>query len=91
MPAPRTLLPEIVTDVPGPRSLALAARLARVESRNVTCMAPEAPIFWERAAGSNVWDVDGNEYIDFGMALGPIILGYSYERVNHITNLSPEK
>ena len=47
--APRTLPPALVTAIPGPRSRALAARLARVESRNVTCLAPEAPIFWERA------------------------------------------
>jgi len=35
-----------------------------------------APIFLQRGRGSHVWDVDGNEYIDYPMALGPIILGY---------------
>jgi glutamate-1-semialdehyde aminotransferase len=40
------------------------------------------PNFLQRAQGSHVWDVDGNEYIDYGMALGPIILGYSYPSVN---------
>jgi len=40
------------------------------------------PSFVQRAAGSHVWDVDGNEYVDYGMALGPIILGYNYPRVN---------
>jgi glutamate-1-semialdehyde aminotransferase len=40
------------------------------------------PNFLQRARGSHVWDVDGNEYIDYGMALGPIILGYNYPRVN---------
>ncbi len=35
-----------------------------------------APIFLQRGQGSHVWDVDGNEYIDYPMALGPIILGY---------------
>jgi glutamate-1-semialdehyde aminotransferase len=40
------------------------------------------PNFLQRAQGSHVWDVDGNEYIDYGMALGPIILGYNYPRVN---------
>ena len=34
------------------------------------------PSFVERAEGCRVWDVDGNEYIDFPMALGPIILGH---------------
>jgi len=35
-----------------------------------------APLFLQRAQGSHVWDVDGNEYIDYPMALGPIVLGH---------------
>lgn len=35
-----------------------------------------APLFLERGRGSHVWDVDGNEYIDFVNGLLPIILGY---------------
>jgi len=34
------------------------------------------PIYLQRGQGSHVWDVDGNEYIDFPMALGPVLLGY---------------
>jgi glutamate-1-semialdehyde aminotransferase len=41
-----------------------------------------APKYLKRGAGSHVWDVDGNEYIDFTMAVGPISLGYGYERVD---------
>jgi len=70
-----------VTDVPGPRSRALAARLARIESRNVTCLAPEPPIFWERAAGSNVWDVDGNRFVDLGAGFGVANVGHAHPRV----------
>lgn len=40
-----------------------------------------APVFLEKAAGSHVWDVDGNEYIDYAMALGPIILGHGYPAI----------
>ena len=40
------------------------------------------PIFLERGAGAHVWDVDGNEYIDYPMALGPIILGYAEPAVD---------
>jgi glutamate-1-semialdehyde 2,1-aminomutase/spore coat polysaccharide biosynthesis protein SpsF len=36
-----------------------------------------SPLFVERARGSHVWDVDGNEFVDFPMALGPILLGYA--------------
>lgn len=81
MTAPRTLPPALVTDVPGPRSRALAARLARVESRNVTCLAPEPPIFWERAAGANVWDVDGNRFVDLGAGFGVASAGHAHPRI----------
>ena len=40
-----------------------------------------APLFLERGAGSHVWDVDGNEYIDYPMALGPVILGHNHSAV----------
>lgn len=39
------------------------------------------PIFVERAKGSHFFDVDGNEFIDYVAALGPIILGYNHEPV----------
>jgi glutamate-1-semialdehyde-2,1-aminomutase len=41
-----------------------------------------APTFLVRGRGSHVWDADGNEYIDFPMALGPIILGHGYPVVD---------
>jgi 4-aminobutyrate aminotransferase-like enzyme len=76
-----TLPPELVTAVPGPRSRALAKRLAEVESRDTTCLVPEPPIFWERAAGANVWDVDGNRYVDLGGAFGVANVGHAHPRV----------
>ena len=41
-----------------------------------------APKFLQRGQGARVWDVDGNEYIDFNAGIGPISLGYNYEAVN---------
>lgn len=41
-----------------------------------------APIYLQSGKGSHVFDVDGNEYIDYPMALGPVTLGYSYPVVN---------
>jgi len=41
-----------------------------------------SPVFLEEGKGSHVWDIDGNEYIDYVLALGPVILGYSYPAVN---------
>jgi glutamate-1-semialdehyde aminotransferase len=36
-----------------------------------------SPIYLERGQGAHVWDVDGNEYVDYPMALGPVLLGYA--------------
>ncbi len=39
------------------------------------------PAFLARGRGSHVWDVDDNEYIDYPMALGAVILGHAYPAV----------
>ncbi len=39
------------------------------------------PVFIERALGSSVYDVDGNEYIDFVCSWGPMILGHAHPDV----------
>jgi glutamate-1-semialdehyde aminotransferase/spore coat polysaccharide biosynthesis protein SpsF (cytidylyltransferase family) len=41
-----------------------------------------SPIFLERGKGCRVWDVDGNEYVDYVQGLLPNILGYAHEEVN---------
>ena len=38
-----------------------------------------APKYLLRGKGCHVWDVDGQEYIDYGMGLHPIILGYTMD------------
>jgi glutamate-1-semialdehyde aminotransferase len=40
------------------------------------------PKYLERGRGARVWDVDGNEYLDMTMAVGPLVLGYAYEPVD---------
>jgi len=35
------------------------------------------PIFIDRAAGAHVWDVDGNDYVDYLASWGPAILGHT--------------
>ena len=75
------MAPELQTKVPGPRSLEFAARLERVESRNVTCLAPDVPIFWDRAQGVNVWDVDGNRFVDLSGAFGVANVGHAHPEV----------
>lgn len=39
------------------------------------------PIFAARAAGSRVWDADGNEYVDYICSWGPLILGHAHPGV----------
>jgi acetylornithine/succinyldiaminopimelate/putrescine aminotransferase len=69
-------LPEIRTPLPGPRSRALGERLARAECPQSTAHDP-APLFWERAQGANVLDVDGNRFVDLVAAFGVCALGHA--------------
>jgi glutamate-1-semialdehyde 2,1-aminomutase len=39
------------------------------------------PAFIDRGKGSHLWDVDGNEYIDYVGSWGPMILGHAHPRV----------
>ncbi|MCP1493896.1 glutamate-1-semialdehyde 2,1-aminomutase [Peribacillus frigoritolerans] len=39
------------------------------------------PIFMERGKGSKMYDIDGNEYIDYVLSWGPLILGHTNDRV----------
>jgi glutamate-1-semialdehyde 2,1-aminomutase len=39
------------------------------------------PIFIDHAKGSKIWDVDGNEYIDYVGSWGPMILGHAYSKI----------
>ena len=39
------------------------------------------PIFIERGSGSRMWDLDGNEYVDYLLGYGPLILGHSHPRI----------
>jgi glutamate-1-semialdehyde 2,1-aminomutase len=40
-----------------------------------------SPIFFDRGKGSHVWDIDGNEYIDYCCSWGPLILGHANDQV----------
>ncbi|KXZ15337.1 glutamate-1-semialdehyde aminotransferase [Bacillus nakamurai] len=39
------------------------------------------PIFMQRGKGSRIFDIDGNEYIDYVLSWGPLILGHTNDRV----------
>ena len=52
-------------------------------SRSFKAVGGGAPVFMKRASGSHFWDEDGNEYIDYLQAYGPIITGHAHP---HITS-----
>jgi glutamate-1-semialdehyde 2,1-aminomutase len=39
------------------------------------------PFFIKRAKGSKIWDVDGNEYIDYCLAYGPLVTGHAHPKI----------
>jgi glutamate-1-semialdehyde aminotransferase len=53
--------------------------LAKGPGQNVDGVAPK---YLARGKGARCWDVDGNEYLDMSMAIGPISLGYGYDVVD---------
>jgi 4-aminobutyrate aminotransferase-like enzyme len=77
------VLPKIITGIPGPKSRALAASLRRYESRNVTCIDDRFPVFWERAEGMNVWDADGNRFLDLTSAFGVAGHGHTNPQIQN--------
>ncbi len=80
--------------VPGacaPRGAVDSRWLADPEQRSHAVCSGVAPGFLRRGQGSHVWDVDGNEYIDYPMALGPIILGHAYPAVDQAVRQQMEQ
>lgn len=64
------------------RSAALFDRsrqsLAGGVSSQFRAMSAPHPMFYSHAKGSRIWDVDGNELLDFTLSQGPCILGHSH-------------
>ncbi|SVE21493.1 uncharacterized protein METZ01_LOCUS474347, partial [marine metagenome] len=40
-----------------------------------------SPIFIKKASGARIWDVDGNEYIDYVASWGPLIFGHAHPKI----------
>lgn len=49
------------------------------------------PVFIERGSGSRIYDVDGNEYIDYICSWGPLILGHAHPKVIQAIKETAEK
>jgi glutamate-1-semialdehyde aminotransferase len=60
----------------------IPAQTQTLSKNNTQWARGAAPLYVARASGAHVWDVDGNRYVDFPMALGPVILGHAWPAVN---------
>jgi len=59
-------------------------------SSNFRYWGKEKTIYADHARGGRLWDIDGNEYIDYRMGYGPGILGYADERVDEAARAGME-
>ena len=54
-------------------------------SRGAAVYSP-GPVVLERGRGSHVWDLDGNEYIDFMMSFGALIQGHAHPKIVEVVS-----
>jgi glutamate-1-semialdehyde 2,1-aminomutase len=67
-----------------PRSHELWNEAREVLPRGVPSSFQDAapqPVFVERGKGSRVWDVDGNEYVDFHNGFGVMVVGHAHPKI----------
>lgn len=83
-------MPHIETAIPGPESRRWVTRLADTECPAITARrarregetgVPQDPIVWNEAVGANVWDVDGNRYVDVTSAFAVCGIGHRHPDV----------
>ena len=68
----------IITDLPGPKAQALLARDARVVSPSYP---RDYPFVMDYGRGAEVWDVDGNRFIDFAAGIAVTATGHAHPHV----------
>ncbi len=67
-----------------PRSKELWIEARQVMPRGVPSSFQDAspqPVFMEKGKGSRVWDVDGNEYVDFHNGFGVMVVGHAHPKI----------
>jgi len=57
-------------------------RLPLGVSSNFRYWGDERTVYIERGEGARVWDLDGNEYVDYRLGYGPVILGHCHPEVD---------
>lgn len=70
--------PLITTGLPGPKAQAILRRDTGVVSQS---MVRDYPLVVDRAEGMNLWDVDGNRYLDFSAGIAVMNTGWNHPDV----------
>lgn len=74
--------PRVITQLPGPRSQEAALRLRATEGVGISPITKGAkPVFWKRALGVVVEDIDGNRFLDCTSSFGVASVGYCHPQV----------
>ena len=80
---PKSLLPRVRGKTfPGPNSVRLAADLKRYECPQITYVGGVYPVFMKKGYACNLYDVDGNRYLDLTSAFGVTGLGHGHPAVH---------
>ncbi len=85
----------IITDLPGPKAQALLARDAKVVSPSYP---RDYPFVMDHGRGAEVWDMDGNRFIDFAAGIAVASTGHAHPEVvqaikdtaDHFLHISPD-
>jgi 4-aminobutyrate aminotransferase len=80
--------PHIKTELPGPRARALIARDANVISPSYP---RDYPFAMSHGRGTEVWDVDGNRFLDFASGIAVCATGHAHPRVVDAVKQAAEK
>jgi len=74
----KTVNERIITELPGPKAKALLARDAKVVSPSYP---RDYPFVMDYGRGAEVWDVDGNRFIDFAAGIAVTSTGHAHPKV----------
>ena len=72
------LVTDLMTMIPGPRALAIVERDTAVMA---PCSGRVYPFVMERGLGCDVWDIDGNRYLDLNAGIAVVSTGHSHPRI----------
>ena len=80
--------PNIKTDLPGPKAREMLARDARVVSPSYP---RDYPFVMSHGKGAEIWDVDGNRFLDFAAGIAVCSTGHSHPAVVQAIKDAAEK